>query len=154
MYVQNDQRVMGIILRYVFWGTHRPPLGTPAADGPTHLPPPPPSPPSRLPKVFAPSWGLEFEQAAPVGLALTTHLLPPLQTSLVQFRAPENSDNSNSTAAIHVRASAVVADYFCSGPLNCWGRSGSQRMHMSHGKVIMCICKMNSMWYHSPSTLC
>ena len=25
MYVQNDQRVMGIILRYVCWSTHRPP---------------------------------------------------------------------------------------------------------------------------------
>ena len=24
-YIQNDQRVMGIILRYVCWGTHRPP---------------------------------------------------------------------------------------------------------------------------------
>ena len=25
VYIQNDQRVMGIILRYVCWGTHRPP---------------------------------------------------------------------------------------------------------------------------------
>ena len=25
VYVQNDQRIMGIISRYVFWGTHRPP---------------------------------------------------------------------------------------------------------------------------------
>ena len=25
VYVPNDQRVMGIILRYVCWGTHRPP---------------------------------------------------------------------------------------------------------------------------------
>ena len=36
------------------------PVGTPAADRPTHLPPPP----SRPPKVFASGWGLEFEQAA------------------------------------------------------------------------------------------
>ena len=34
------------------------------ADRPTHLPPPPP--PSKPPKVFAPGWGLEFEQAAPL----------------------------------------------------------------------------------------
>ena len=40
-----------------------PPLGTPAADRPTHLPPPPPS---RPPKVFTPGWGLEFEQATPL----------------------------------------------------------------------------------------
>ena len=45
-----------------------PPLGTPAADRPTHLPPPPPP---RPPKVFAPSWGLEFEQAAPPWIATT-----------------------------------------------------------------------------------
>ena len=35
VYIQNDQRVMGIILRYVCWGTHRPPPpppGSPAAD--------------------------------------------------------------------------------------------------------------------------
>ena len=25
VYIQNDQRVMGIIFRYVCWGTHRPP---------------------------------------------------------------------------------------------------------------------------------
>ena len=25
VYVQNDQRVMGILLRYVCWGTHQPP---------------------------------------------------------------------------------------------------------------------------------
>ena len=43
-------------------------LGTMAADRPTHLPPPPlPFPPSRPPKVFAPGWGIEFEQAAPLG---------------------------------------------------------------------------------------
>ena len=37
VYIQNDQRVMGIILRYVCWGTHRPPPppGSPAADCPT-----------------------------------------------------------------------------------------------------------------------
>ena len=34
VYVQNDQRVMGIILRYVCWGTH--------------CPPPPPRTPVRL----------------------------------------------------------------------------------------------------------
>ena len=39
------------------------PRGTPAADRPTYLPPPPPS---RPPKVFAPGWGLEIEQAAPL----------------------------------------------------------------------------------------
>ena len=41
VYIQNDQHVMGIILRYVCWGTHRPPppLGSPAADDPTHRPP-------------------------------------------------------------------------------------------------------------------
>ena len=42
LYVQSDWRVMRIILRYVRWGTHRPPPppgGTPAADRPTHLPP-------------------------------------------------------------------------------------------------------------------
>ena len=35
VYIQNDQRVMGIILRYVCWGTQRPPpppTGSPAAD--------------------------------------------------------------------------------------------------------------------------
>ena len=37
--IQNDQRVMGIILRYVCWGTHRPPPGGPAADRPTRRPP-------------------------------------------------------------------------------------------------------------------
>ena len=30
VYVQNDQRVMGIILRHVCWGTHRPPPPPPA----------------------------------------------------------------------------------------------------------------------------
>ena len=39
-----------------------PPLGTPVTGRPTY-----PPPPSRLPKVFAPGWGLEFEQAAPLG---------------------------------------------------------------------------------------
>ena len=39
-----------------------PPLGTLAADPPTHLPPPP----SRPPKVLAPGCGLEFEQDAPL----------------------------------------------------------------------------------------
>ena len=68
VYVQNNQHVMGITLRYVCWGTQRPPPpspGTPAADRPTHLTPHPPLPPSRPPEVFAPGWGLEFEQAAP-----------------------------------------------------------------------------------------
>ena len=34
VYIQNDRRVMGIILRYVCWGTHQPPPppGSPAAD--------------------------------------------------------------------------------------------------------------------------
>ena len=39
VYIQNDQRVMGIILRYVCWGTYRPPPGSPAADRPTRRPP-------------------------------------------------------------------------------------------------------------------
>ena len=55
-----------------------PPLGTPAADRPTHLPPPPPppsSPPSRPPKVFAPGWGLELEQAAPLGCCMSPLIL-------------------------------------------------------------------------------
>ena len=39
VHIQNDQRVMGIILRYVCWGTHRPPPGGPAADRPTRRPP-------------------------------------------------------------------------------------------------------------------
>ena len=46
--VQNDQRVMGIILRHVCWGIHLHPFGTPAADRPIHLPAPPPPPPPRL----------------------------------------------------------------------------------------------------------
>ena len=49
VYVQNDQRVMGFILTYVCWVPTDPPLGTPAADRPTH-----PPTPSRPPKVFAP----------------------------------------------------------------------------------------------------
>ena len=50
VYIQSDQCIMGIILRYVCWGTHRPPLGSPAADRPTRQPPrfgsakPPPPP--------------------------------------------------------------------------------------------------------------
>ena len=58
VYVQNDQRVMGIILRYVCWGTHRYPPGAPAADWPT---PPPPDPPK-----FSHMWGSIFEQANPL----------------------------------------------------------------------------------------
>ena len=46
MYVQNDQRVMGIILRYVCWGTHCPP----------------PPPPARGP------WWLTARPAYPLGL--------------------------------------------------------------------------------------
>ena len=46
-----------------------PPVGTPAADRPTHVTPPP-SPPSRPSKFFAPGWGLELEQAAPLGKSL------------------------------------------------------------------------------------
>ena len=39
VYIQNDQRVMGIILRYVWWGTHRPPPPrSPAVDRPTRRP--------------------------------------------------------------------------------------------------------------------
>ena len=42
VHIQNDQCVMGIILRYLCWGTHRPPpppLGGPAADRPPRRPP-------------------------------------------------------------------------------------------------------------------
>ena len=42
VHIQNYQRVMGIILRYVCWGTHRPPPPpprSPAADRPTRRPP-------------------------------------------------------------------------------------------------------------------
>ena len=67
VYVQNDQRVMGIILRYLCWFTHRPPWGARRLTGrPTYPPSAPPPLPSRPPKVFAPGWGLEFEQAAPL----------------------------------------------------------------------------------------
>ena len=41
VYVQNDERAMGTILRYVRWVPTDPPLGTLAADRPTPLPPPP-----------------------------------------------------------------------------------------------------------------
>ena len=67
MYVPDGQRVMGIILRYVCWGTQGPPPppGTPAAGQPTHLTPPP-LPPSRPPKVFAHGWVSRFDKAAPL----------------------------------------------------------------------------------------
>ena len=41
VYIQNDQRIMGIFWRYVCWGTHRPPPppGNSAADRPTCRPP-------------------------------------------------------------------------------------------------------------------
>ena len=38
VHIQNDQCVMGVILRYLSWGTHRPPPGGPAADRPTRRP--------------------------------------------------------------------------------------------------------------------
>ena len=38
VHIRNDQRVMGIILKYVYWGTHRPPLGFPVTDRPTRDP--------------------------------------------------------------------------------------------------------------------
>ena len=47
LYDPNDQRVMGIILRYVCWGTHRPPWGARRLTGrPTY--PPHPSIPCKL----------------------------------------------------------------------------------------------------------
>ena len=50
-YVQNDQHLMGIILRYVCWVPTDPPLGTRRlTDRPTY--PPPPSPPLQTPKSF------------------------------------------------------------------------------------------------------
>ena len=67
VYVQNDQRVMGIIFRYgrgMVKVPTDPPLGTPAAD---RLSPPPLPPPSRPPKVFAPDWVSRFEPATPLG---------------------------------------------------------------------------------------
>ena len=70
VYVQNDQRALGIILRYICWGTPPPPPGTPAADQPTHLAP------SRLPKVFAPDWVSRVEQATPPCLRASTAPLP------------------------------------------------------------------------------
>ena len=48
VYVPNDQRVMGIILRYVCWGTYQPLLGSLVPDLPTHLSPPPPSDPQKF----------------------------------------------------------------------------------------------------------
>ena len=63
---------MGIILRYLCWVTHR--QGAWRLTGrPTY-----PSPPlSRPPKVFAPGWGLEFEQAAPLGCVFSFRLFSP-----------------------------------------------------------------------------
>ena len=58
VYVQNDQCVMGIILRYVCWGTHRSP--PPLVDLSVDRPPPRPL------KVFAPGWGSILEQATPL----------------------------------------------------------------------------------------
>ena len=43
-----------------------PPPGTPPGGLPNPPPQHPPPPPWRPPKVFAPSWGMEFEQAAPL----------------------------------------------------------------------------------------
>ena len=72
--VQNDQRhgdhfevcMLGYPLTPPLGVPTDPTLGPLTADPPTHLKPPPP-PTSRPPKVFAPVWGLEFEQAAPLG---------------------------------------------------------------------------------------
>ena len=66
VYVQNDQRVMGIILRYVCLGIHRSPPSPTVTQRLTSRPPSPPDPPSTPPKVFAPGWGSIFEQATPL----------------------------------------------------------------------------------------
>ena len=65
-------RVLGIILRYVCWGSHGPPptpQGTRRLTGRSTSPPPPLPPPpfpSRPPKGFAHGWVSRFEQAAPL----------------------------------------------------------------------------------------
>ena len=77
--VPKSSRVMGIILRYVCWGTHGPPPppGTPAADQPTHLPSPPP-PPLQTPTSFRTRFGVEIRPGRP---ARGLHLLRKLRTS-------------------------------------------------------------------------
>ena len=75
VHIQNDQRVMGIILRYVCWGTHRPPPGGPAADRPTRRPPRfgstkggggvPPPPPLQPPKLSNTPRGHTLAGASP-----------------------------------------------------------------------------------------
>ena len=65
-----------------------PPLGTPAADRPTQLPPAPPPDPQT---VFAPGWGLEFEQPPPP-LASTPNPMggPPTAPSTGGGFPPQN----------------------------------------------------------------
>ena len=78
VYVQNDQRVMGTLLRYLCRDTHGPPLGSPAADRPTPLPPPPP--PLQTPKSFRTRLGSRIRtgrpcrvyQQVPLSMALVT----------------------------------------------------------------------------------
>ena len=63
VYVQNDQRVMGIIFRYVCWGTYQPPpppprgarrlTARPADPRGLGQPSPPPPPPPTTPKTVA-----------------------------------------------------------------------------------------------------
>ena len=69
VYVPNDQRVMGIILRYVCWGTHQPLPGSPAPDQPTHLPPP-----LQTPKSFRTQLGSRIRKGRP--LAYNQHPVP------------------------------------------------------------------------------
>ena len=67
VYVQNDQCVMGIILRHLCWGTHYPPpppQGPAAADGRTHLPPPPLDPPPG-PQKFSDTVGCQYSNRPP-----------------------------------------------------------------------------------------
>ena len=71
--IQNDQRVMGIVLKCACWGTHRPPPppGSPAADRPTRRPPrfgsTPPPPPYSPQNGCTPLGVTHWLGAAPVG---------------------------------------------------------------------------------------
>ena len=86
---------MGIILRYVCWGTHRPPPGGPAADRPTRRPPRfgstkgggrgPPPPPLQPPKLSNTPRGHTLAGASPRAsreVASADTLPPPLRYSL------------------------------------------------------------------------
>ena len=66
------------------------PLGTPP---PPALPPdalPKPPPPPDPPKVFAPGWGIEFEQAAPLGLLIMQKCCRNHPPAFIYFWASKN----------------------------------------------------------------